>query len=451
MNERNLSRRLSASVVDALKTHGHILVVKGGATALARELDELMAPEIELIEPRLQPHSPLVGEPTSTFGDETVDQAVEDMVLKLTHALMNSDHVEDVFAEDAVIRRDIFRVVRDGLREPHLGDPGDDSVDQASVTVKLDALGYVAATASRLTDASTLRQALDRAASVAGAHFLGFSPEAREATFRLEGNGIDDRLEIEEAVADELTDLVEQGLVDLPTLERRIDLGRALAAAEQRALRPRIEAAAQTALVRCGCPFAWELADARTLRVLFTPLSEQDVEGIDAPTSAFAREVAALLPGGLHGGLNGGGSAKTASRAPRTPSVPDEEGRAVTAPVITVAAPAASQPAPSSKSPSRGGRAAAIEAAPATQPQAVAMGAPPPTPRVKAPPTKSAKKSAAAPRKRASSKVAAEPARTPASSRKSTSKATATPKAASTTKRAAGAAAKPAKPPAKKR
>ena len=121
MNERNLSRRLSSSVVEALKAHGHILVVKGGATALARELDDLMAPEIVTIEPRLKPVAPLVGEPTSTFGDENVDQTVEDMVLKMTHALMRSDHVEDVFAEDAVIRRDIFRVVRDGLREPSAG------------------------------------------------------------------------------------------------------------------------------------------------------------------------------------------------------------------------------------------------------------------------------------------------------------------------------------------
>ncbi len=293
MNERNLSRRLSASVVEALKAHGHILVVKGGATALARELDDLMAPEIVTIAPRLQPFSVLVGEPTSTFGDEDVDQAVEDMVLKLTHALMRSDHVEDVFAEDAVIRRDIFRVVRDGLREPSVHAGGDD--DHASVTVKLDALGYVAATVGRRADASTLRQALDRAASVAGARFSGFSPELREATFRLEGGGDDERLELEEAVADELTDLVEEGVVDLPTIERRVDLGRALTPTEQRALRPRFAAAAEATLLRSGCAAEWELADARTLRIFVTPLSEQDAEDVDGPINAFAGEIAVVL------------------------------------------------------------------------------------------------------------------------------------------------------------
>ena len=54
MNERNLSRRLSTSVVDALKAHGHILVVKGGAAALARELDELMAGPTAAIEAAAQ-------------------------------------------------------------------------------------------------------------------------------------------------------------------------------------------------------------------------------------------------------------------------------------------------------------------------------------------------------------------------------------------------------------
>jgi hypothetical protein len=294
VNERSLSRKLSTSVVDALKAHGHILVVKGGATALARELDELMTPEVATIEPRLQPHAPLVSEPTSTFGDETVDQAVEDMVAKLTHALMNSDHVEDVFAEDAVIRRDIFRVVRDGLRE-RPEEAREEESAEASVTVKLDALGYVAATASRRAEASALRQALERAAAVVGARFTGFSPELREATFRLEGGGDDERLELEEAVADELTDLVEQGVIELPTIERRIDLGRAVPASEQKQIRGRIDAAAQATLLRSGCAASWEVTDPRTVRVLFTPLSEHDAKGVDAPTSAFARELVAIL------------------------------------------------------------------------------------------------------------------------------------------------------------
>ena len=324
MNERNLSRRLAASVVDTLKARGHILVVKGGATALARELDELMTPEITTIATRLKPRAPLVGEPTSTFGDETVDQAVEDMVVKLTHALMNSDHVEDVFAEDAVIRRDIFRVVRDGLREPP-GGGGEEHAGHVNVTVKLDALGYVAATASRRADAATLRMALDRAASVTHARFSGFSPELREATFRLEGAGQDERLEIEEAVADELTDLVEQGLVELPTIERRVELPRPLAAAEQRTLRPRIDAIAEATLARAGCVASWEYEGPRTLRVLFTPLSEQDARAVDAPAASFAREILAFLE---REGPPSPARAEVAAKAPPSPALPASRPRA---------------------------------------------------------------------------------------------------------------------------
>ena len=103
------------SVVDALKAQGHILVVKGGATALARELEELMAPRLLRIVPRIEPLATVGGEVTSTFGSESLDEEVEGLVDELTAALMDSDHVEDVFAEDNVIRRDIFRALRDGL------------------------------------------------------------------------------------------------------------------------------------------------------------------------------------------------------------------------------------------------------------------------------------------------------------------------------------------------
>lgn len=298
MNERNLSRRLSTSVVEALKSQGHILVVKGGAVALARELEDLMVPRLSGIGPRLRPRAPMGAEPTSTFGDEAVDEEVELMVVKLTRALMESDHVEDVFAEDNVIRRDIFRVVRDGILHPPVEtevDEEDDEDDDLSVTVRLDELGYVAATVSKRADAKMLREALERAAQVVDARLSTFTPETREAAFELSMGGPDERLELEEAVADELADLVDLGLVGLPSVERRFDLGRPLAPTEQRALRPRIESAADATLLPSGCATTWDYADARTVRVTFTPLSDQDIHGIDAPAAAFGEEITALV------------------------------------------------------------------------------------------------------------------------------------------------------------
>lgn len=283
---------LSMSVVDALKAQGHILVVKGGATALARELEELMAPRLARIVPRIEPMATVGGEVTSTFGSESIDDEVEAMVLELTSALMDSDHVEDVFAEDNVIRRDIFRSLRDGL----LSAPaeGVDAVEE-QVHIRLDTLGYVAATVSKLASATAMREALGRAAELVQAHFTAYSAEDRAATFLLEDGDPDGRLELEEAIADELTDLVEAGIVDLPTIERTIDLGRPLAPAEHRALAPRIDAAGQQTILRGGCVASWEMEDARTLAISFTPLSDQDARDVDQLVAAFARDLKAIV------------------------------------------------------------------------------------------------------------------------------------------------------------
>ena len=286
MNERTLSRGLSTRVVDALKAHGHILVVRGGAASLARELDEIIAPALPVVAVHVEPAAN-----ASALGDDAVGEPVTDLVVRLSRALMSSDHVEDVFAEDAVIRRDISRTIREGLRVP----PEVIRVDPSTIVVKLDTLGYVAATVSRLADGVTLRRALDRAAAVAHARFAAYSADDREAVFRVDGGGPDERLELEEAVADELTDLAEQGVIELPTLERDIELSRSLTDPEQRSLGARIDAAADVTLLRSGCAAAWTFADGRTIRITFTPLSEQDARGVDAPTTAFAREVAKLI------------------------------------------------------------------------------------------------------------------------------------------------------------
>ena len=280
------------SVVDALKAQGHILVVKGGATALARELEELMAPRFLRIVPRIEPMARVGGEVTSTFGSESLDEEVELLVDELTAALMDSDHVEDVFAEDNVIRRDIFRALREGLfRAPT---EGADVVEE-QVHIRLDTLGYVAATVSKLATVAAMREALGRAAELVQAHFTAYSADDRAATFLLEDGDPDGRLELEEAIADELTDLVEGGIIDLPTIDRTIDLGRPLSPAEHRALAPRIDAAGQHTILRGGCIACWEMADARTLAVSFTPLSDQDARDVDTLIAGFAREARAIV------------------------------------------------------------------------------------------------------------------------------------------------------------
>jgi len=359
---------LSTSVVDALKAQGHILVVKGGATALARELEELMAPRLLRVVPRIEPLAIVGGEVTSTFGSESIDDEVEALVVELTAALMDSDHVEDVFAEDNVIRRDIFRTLRDGLlRAPAEGE----GVVEEQVHVRLDTLGYVAATVSKLASAGAMREALGRAAELVQAHFTAYSAEDREATFLLEDGDPDGRLELEEAIADELTDLVEAGIVDLPTIERTIDLGRPLPPAEHRALAARIDAAGQQTILRGGCVASWEMDDARTLAISFTPLSDQDARDVDQLVAAFARELKMIVGEG--------------------PAAPAAEAKLAPAPVKE-AEPAA---------PAKAARAAAKAPAAKAEPAKKAA-------------TKSAAKKVPAAKKTPAKKAAPKPAATPA-------------------------------------
>lgn len=273
-----------------------------------------MSGHLDAIAPQIVPRAAVGGEVTSTFGKEAVDDAVEQIVAELTRTLMDSDHVEDVFAEDNVIQRDIFRVVRDALL--HRDDEGGDEDDEVPIRVRLDTLGYVASTVSKLASASMLRETLERAADAVLARLIAYNAPTQEATFVLEGGGPDQRLEIEEAVADELSELVDDGLIELPTIERRIELERETTARERSAARARIELAAVKTIMRSGCAAAWEFVDPRAVKVTFTPLSEQDALDIDPYIPAFARELAAIFATGAPtSGATQAGDAEKASEA----------------------------------------------------------------------------------------------------------------------------------------
>ncbi len=288
-------RRLAVAVVEALKAHGHILVVKGGGEALVRELSQLMMEPVVMVAPRLGPRVPLFGEVTSTFGHEDSDEIVEEMVKSVTHALMESDHVDDVFAEDNVIRRDVFRVARDTLLAPLPPEEEPDDEGEGAISVRLDELGYIAKAVAIRADAGTLREALERAAESVDAQLEGYEPTTREAVFAAPGGGPDRRLELEETVADELADLVEVGIVELPTVEREVDLARPVDVAERKALRPRIDVISTRTLIRSGCAVTWEHDGASRIKVTFTPLSDHDARELDQHLAAFARDVNAML------------------------------------------------------------------------------------------------------------------------------------------------------------
>lgn len=294
MNQSNLSRDIATTVVEALKAKDHILVVKGGVEALVRELDLLMAPHLALIIARIAPSAVVGGEVTSTFGHEATDEAVEEMVGGIAKALMDSEHVEDVFAEDHVIRRDVFRVVSVALLHAH-AHAEEEEETTGPISVRLETLGYVAATVAKRADDETLRDALERAALAAEGELASYDAGAGEATFAVPAPGPDTRLEIEEAVADELADLVDMGLVELPGLERKIELPRDVPQAERARLKPSIEAAVNKTLRRAGCAATWDFSGPRALLITITPLSEHDGRDLESRIALLSRELGGLL------------------------------------------------------------------------------------------------------------------------------------------------------------
>jgi hypothetical protein len=287
-----LSRQLAKSIVDALKRAGHLVLAGGEGEAVLRDLQIHIDPVLAKILPRIG-RSPIMGEVTSTFGDEATDEAVEELVAELREALLDSDGVEDVYADDRTIERMIFRCLLDDLR--NVGDVLDDAEDSAPpISVRLDTLGYVAAHAARSADDDTLRDALDRAAEAVKSELDRYEPGSRTAFFRPANPDPEQRIDIESSIEEELSDLVDLGVVDLPTVTRRVGLARELDRAEQKALFRTIDKLAQKHLSNALSPGSWSWDGPGALSLTFTPLAEPDERVIDEQTQAFSAELATL-------------------------------------------------------------------------------------------------------------------------------------------------------------
>jgi hypothetical protein len=191
-----------------------------------------------------------------------------------------------------VIRRDVFRVVKDTLLS---ADRAWVEAEETEVEVSLESLGYIAAKAAQRASVALVEDALGRAARGSQAKLLRYSPETRTATFRAALASPDARLELEEAVADELGSLVDEGKVALPTIDRRVTIGRQVTPAERAEARTRVDVAASKTLLRSGCTATWEFAGDDAIRVSLIPMSEQDGHTVEAHIDAFSREVQTIF------------------------------------------------------------------------------------------------------------------------------------------------------------
>lgn len=288
MADPTLTRQLAQSTLEVLKKAGHIVLAPGGNEQVVRDLAVLIEPVLKIILSNVD-RSPIMGEVSSTFGTEATDEAVEELVSSMRDALLDSDGVEDVFADDRTIERAIFRAFADALKGVERTTDEDDDIPP--ISVRLDTLGYVAAKAARTADREVLEDALDRAAAAAEAELKTFDDKTHTAFFTPIEQDPERRLDIESAIEEELSDLVDLGVVELPTVKRTVSLP-ALAEDARRALRRHLDELTQKHLSIALCPGSWDWdAEKRNVLIVFTPLSDPDQTLVDRAMKAFEAEL----------------------------------------------------------------------------------------------------------------------------------------------------------------
>lgn len=295
-----ISRQLALTTLDALKKAGHIVLAPGGSDRIVRDFVTLIDPVLARIVAKLD-RSPIMGEVSSTFGDEATDEAVEELVSAMREALLDSDGVEDVFADDRTIERFVFRTLADAFRVVAATTIAEEDDDRPPISVRLDTLGYVAAAAAKSADDDTLRDALDRAAEAAQSELKTFDDRTRTAFFRPVDPDPERRLDIEAAIEEELSDLVDLGVVELPTTTRTLTLasfpgGDSLSEPRRKALRRTLDDLAQKHLGIPLCPGTWDWSeDKQSIVIVFTPLTEPDSILIDRAALGMTQGVEAFL------------------------------------------------------------------------------------------------------------------------------------------------------------
>jgi hypothetical protein len=310
-----LPRVLADGVLEALRALDHVVVAPESRDALCKEVEAIIAPKLGAITPHLGVELEVRGEVTTTFGHERADEAVEAMVGLITERLMSSDHVDDIFAEDHVIRRDAFRAIRDILLGYIRGVVAVDDRPEDRFEVPLASLGYLVEAVSRRLDEDLLRDALERSAASVGGSLLVLDVATNVASFDVPGGAALGRLAVEEAITQHLGALAHADLVELPRIEQVLEL----AAGSARV--PGFEDALQRSEARvrrlCGCVATCTIIDDRTVVATLTPLSEDSAQSAEEHFSLFLSVLEGELAG-LDGAIPSSGQRARSTEPPPT-------------------------------------------------------------------------------------------------------------------------------------
>jgi hypothetical protein len=279
---RTLQRALASGVLEALRARAHVQVAPQCSDALRDEVEAIIAPELGSIRSQLSDGDAL--------GNGDAHAAMRSIVDRITEQLLASDHLDDIFADDRIIRRDAFRAIRDILLGYIRGEVDvDEEADTGAFDVRFDGLGYLVAHASRALDEPSLTDALERAATNTGASLLDYDPVRHTATFLRAGGAEAGRLALEEHITEELSELARAGAISLPAVEQVLEVEDGSSA--QRGFEAALERAAARIERATKCNARCEILDAHTLLARLTPLSDDAAE---RASEHFARFVELL-------------------------------------------------------------------------------------------------------------------------------------------------------------
>ncbi len=297
---QTLERLLAGRVLEALEAQEHIIVTPGGTDALLDEVAGIIAPTAAALKPRRQSPPRTATAAVAHAATDEADPTLAAMVDEIAERLMDSDHVDDIFADDRVIRRDAFRAAHDALRRyaEQRVELDDGNGSSSTWTARLGDMGYLVSTVVQRAEPSLLVEALQSSAATVGARFLGLDVADCSADFDLNGASANTKLALEEAITERMDALVAAGLVELPCVDQLLKLPRGVRTRPgfQDAL---AEVAAQVR-EHTGCEVAWALIESQTLLATLTPFTDEQAdsadEHLDYLLAELSRALSALEP-----------------------------------------------------------------------------------------------------------------------------------------------------------
>ena len=276
-----LQQVLATNVLEALRAREHVVFAPGSAAALCDEVAAIIGEALGDITPHLDPNHR-----GASLGHTQADAAVESVVLQITERLLESDHVDDIYADDRLIRRDAFRTIRKLLLGYIRGEiEVEDDNARDSLKVQLHTLGYVVSSVVRCLERDMLCDALERAAASVGGRFVSLSADATVGKFTFAGGAEVGRLALEEAITEELVALVDAELVELPSVEQVLELSPGYASMP--GFKDAIARAELRTRSESDCNACCQLVDDHTLIATLIPLSQQAAEHAENLFSAF--------------------------------------------------------------------------------------------------------------------------------------------------------------------